>query len=422
MNNRNHNPTNVSEKPGSKGYWRLVLALAWVLCPLAPTPVDAGDLKDFVSDLWGGDGIFLADAGPPFSHAPHFRVASLQGLDELSSALTGNIGFNSFNSVVTGFTLDLETGEPVRTTDSLGPLLAESATTLGEHKLNVGVSFTRSKFDRFEGQPIDNLSLTLDHEDSNEDGVLGPPPPVFDFELDTILVDLDLEITQDVLAVFVNYGVTSNWDVGVIVPIIYMRVEANGFARLIDNSATTDLHEFDVTAGSDNQRSRVKRSKTGIGDVVLRTKYNFVRGVEDMPDMAVSGLLVLPTGDQDDLMGTGETRIQANLLVSKAIKWITPHANIGYEWAPNDSDFNSLRYIVGVDMTPNAVITLATDVLGRWEHSGNGMGDHIVDLAFGVKWNVLKTTLVNWNFRFPLNENEGLRADVVWAVGVEHTY
>jgi len=396
------------------GLW-LMVSFAILFC--GTTQVSAGgDLKNIVTDLYGGDGILL-DPAVAAAHAPHFTASSLQGLDDISSALAGSLGFASFNSVVTGFTLDMETGEPVRTTDSLGPLLAESATTLGQDKLNLGFTFTRSKFKRFDGQGTDSLSLTLDHPDANGDGFLTG------FELDQIFVAINLEITQEVYVMFATYGVTDDWDVGIVIPIITLRATADAFATIVDNSpGPGNVHAFDPTPGADQPRSTIRRSKTGIGDVVMRTKYNFVHDDEELPDMAIGGQIVLPTGDQDNLLGTGETRLKATLIASKDLGWFTPHVNLGYEVAPGDVRLNNLNYFIGFDIAPDPKWTVAFDILGKWEHSGDGIGDRIIDAAIGAKWNIDGTKLLNFYLLFPLNRNEGLRADVVWSVGVEQTF
>ncbi|HEX9872480.1 MAG TPA: hypothetical protein VGC99_28565, partial [Candidatus Tectomicrobia bacterium] len=125
----------------------------------------AGSLKNVVKDLYGGNGIVLQPSPPPFpSHAPHFTASSLQGLETLNTGLTSNLGFFAFNSTVAGFAFDIERGIPVRTTESLGPLLAERAPTLGAGKLNLAFAYTRLDFKRFQGQRLSDLSLTFEHE------------------------------------------------------------------------------------------------------------------------------------------------------------------------------------------------------------------------------------------------------------------
>jgi hypothetical protein len=206
----------------------LVVFLCGLICN--PLSAGAGRLKNVVGDLYGGDGIVLQPSPPPFpSHAPHFIASSLQGLDTLNTALTSNLGLFAFNSTVTGFTFDIERGIPVRTTESLGPLLAERAPTLGAGKVNLGVTYTRLDFKRFEGQRLDNLSLTFEHEDTNGNGVRDTTG-VFSFESDDIHVDLDLEIKEDVFALFATYGLTRFWDVGIVFPIVHVRVRAEAQA------------------------------------------------------------------------------------------------------------------------------------------------------------------------------------------------
>ena len=405
----------------------LILFVVWAIA--SPELASAGGLKDTVKDLYGGDGILLAPPPPGgFNHAPHFQAASLQGLDDLSTNLSSTLGVLALSSSVTGFTFDVELGVPVRTTESLGPLLAERAPTLGARRLNLAFSYANINFKRFDGKKLNNLSLTLGHDDSNVDGRRGPPPPFFDFELDDIRVDLDMKIKQDIFAFFATYGLTNTWDVGLVVPIVRNRVRAVANATIIDNSPTTDVHFFDTAPGSDQPRSTGGGEATGVGDVILRSKYNFLRNYEDWwPDLSVLGQIKLPTGNPDDLLGTGETNFMALLVASRSfgpgsdIHWLTPHFNLGFEWSTKSLD-NNLRYAVGTDARVLPSLTVVTDVLGRWRPRGTGIGDYIVDIALGAKWNPLGTFLINAGIQLPLNRSEGLRPNIIWMLGMEYTF
>ncbi|MEE9519762.1 MAG: transporter [bacterium] len=409
-----------------------VISLLWI----RPEPVVAGGLKDFVADLYGGDGILLGATPPPFpSHAPHFAASSLGGLDSLSAELASNVGQLTFGSTVTGFTFDIERGVPVRTTETLGPLVAERGPTLGAGRLNVAFSYTRLDYKKFDGDDLDDLSLIFSHDDVNGDGVLGPP---LDFELDEINVDVDIEITQDVFSIFATYGLTRTLDVGFVVPIVHIDVRAKALATIVRNSASSPfVHNFDPATGDsciDFDPARPDQCKdesggdaTGIGDVLLRTKYNFLRNQEGWPDLAIFGQVKLPTGDKDDLLGTGETNFLALLVATKSfglgsdIRWLEPHLNFGYELS-TDSDQDNLRYIAGLDARVHPRLTTAIDVLGRWEPNGDPIGNNLVDFAFGVKWNPFRTLVLNGNVLLPVNKDEGLRTDVIWTVGVEYTF
>lgn len=418
---------------GSIGFvsdWPKVVVAVFTLCLIWAYPklANAGQLRNTVKDLYGGDGILLAPPVAGFSHAPHFAVSSLQGLDNLNASLSSGIGILALNSTVTGFTFDIERGVPVRTTDSLGPLLSERAVTLGARKLNLAFSYTNVDFKRLEGKRLDNLKLILRHEDSNGDGRLGPPPPVFDFELDEIRVNLDLKIKQDIFAFFATYGLTERWDVGLVLPIVHTRVKAVANARIIDNSPTTDVHFFDTAPGADRPRSTGGGDKTGLGDVILRTKYNLLRSHDTLPDFGVAGQIKLPTGDHKNLLGTGETDFLALLIASRSFapgaetRWLTPHVNLGFEWTTGSSEQNSLRYILGFDARVHERVTLAIDSLGRWRPKGNGIGDHIIDLAVGAKWNPVANFVLNSGVQLPLNRSEGLRPNLIWTVGLEYTF
>ena len=389
------------------------LVLGFVLCllglPAGPATVSAQGLRDTVRNLYPG-GIRLEPTG----HDAHFTVSSLQGLDSLNAAIAANVGLFALNSAVSGFTFDIERGVPVRTTESFGPLLAERAPTLGVGKLNVAFSYTRIDFSRFEGQPLNDLSLNFHHAP-----VCTPSP--CDFERDEILVRLNLKIKEDVFALFATYGLTPNWDVGVVVPIVHVDIRANAHAEIVRNSSISAIvHQFgphstpaDASAGGE---------ETGLGDVILRTKYNFLRDDPTWLDLAVVGELKLPSGDADNLLGTGKTNVKALLVASKTYGWLTPHMNAGFEWTTAGTEEYNVRYVVGADARVLPSLTVALDVIGRWKPAGNGIGDHIVDAALGLKWNAWRSLIVSGGVQLPLNPDEGLRADVIWTLGLEYTF
>ena len=401
-----------------KGWRVAILTVALLGLPAGLRVAEAQGLKDAVKSLYGGDGILLRPTRPPFpSHAPHFTVTSLQGLDQLNQAISSNLGIVSLNSTASGFTLDIERGVPVRSTENLGPLLAERAPTLGAKKLNLGLFYTRADFKRLAGKDLDDLTLVFTHEDVNGDGTLGTP----EFELDQIDVDLDVDLSQDIVALFATYGITNSWDVSAVIPIVHTRMHVTGIARIVRNSSISRfVHNFDPqgdqpvdTAGGD---------ATGIGDILLRSKYHFYRSQSAWPDLAVAGQVKLPTGDEDDLLGTGETNFLGLLVASRTYGRFTPHVNAGYEATTGSSEENVVRYVVGADAALHPRLTLAADVLGRWAPERSGNGAHIVDFAVSTKWNVWRSLLLDAAVQVPINKDEGLRADFIWTVGVEYTF
>jgi hypothetical protein len=400
------------------------LARVWRVCLLllAATPLSSAhgaDLRNFISDLYGGDGITLDRFGF-FPHDAHFTESSLVELNQLGDGISSSLGAFSFNSTTSSFTFDLQQGIPVSSDGSLGPLLAERAGTIGQGRINFAVSFSRVDFDSFEGTDLDSLSVSLPHEDSNADGQLGPPPGIFAFEFDEVAVAIDATVKQDVLAFYGTLGLTNRWDVGVVVPVVRVEARANAVASIIDNGGGAAFHRFGALGDAANSSSG--GSETGIGDLIVRTKYNFLDGHAMYPDMAVVGQVTLPTGDEDDLLGTGEFNAMGMLVASKTYDSITPHLNLGYEYSTN-SDRSNLRYVAGFDaqLSEKQSLTASTSILGRWQHGEKSSRNYFMDLAVGVKWDPFDAAPINANFILPLND-EGLRSDLIWSVGIEYTF
>jgi hypothetical protein len=60
------------------------------------------------------------------------------------------------------------------------------------------------------------------------------------------------------------------------------------------------------------------------------------------------------------------------------------------------------------------------DLLGSHETDGDGIGENIVDAAFGAKWSPHKNIILAANFLIPVNKDEGLRSDLISTVGIEY--
>jgi hypothetical protein len=77
---------------------------------------------------------------------------------------------------------------------------------------------------------------------------------------------------------------------------------------------------------------------------------------------------------------------------------------------------------VGVDVALHPRFALSGDFLGRWAPERSGNGAHIVDFAVSAKWNVWRSLLLDAVVQVPVNKDEGLRADVIWTLGLEYTF
>lgn len=391
---------------------------------LASGTVSAADLQNFVVDLYGGDGVSLSSQGGPFAaaHAAHFTAESLEAFTLLNSAIASSSGTFAFNSTFTGITFDVASGVPVETQDSLGPLLAESATTLGKGKIDLAFGASRFKYDRIDGQELDHIVLDFPHEDccSFQGGIQRPPPDgvISGFETDLVRVTLDIDLEYSVYAFFANYGLTDRWDVGIVVPVISVDANARAHAEVVPISGTT-VHSF---FGQDElQNSASGGSKTGIGDVVVRTKYNFLRDAGGAPDLSFLAQVTAATGDEKDLLGTGETRYKAGLIASKRYGAFGPHLNVAYESSTGPDYLDNLTYAAGFDVRISPKFTAGLDALGRHNPDQDAVDRTVLDVALSAKWNPFNAVNAPFNAYVivPANRDHGLRSDVVYGVGID---
>jgi len=77
----------------------------------------------------------------------------------------------------------------------------------------------------------------------------------------------------------------------------------------------------------------------------------------------------LPTGDQDNLLGTGATQLLAYAIGSFHVGSFSPHANVGYQWAIHPADGrhqpSQIVYTGGFDVSVGPKLTFVADILGR---------------------------------------------------------
>ena len=82
-----------------------------------------------------------------------------------------------------------ESGLPVRTATSAGPLFAERAQTLGKGHFLMGVGVSGYQFTTIRTTPLNGLVFDFTHSDSDNDGNLGDQ----DFENDVLEVRTNLD-------------------------------------------------------------------------------------------------------------------------------------------------------------------------------------------------------------------------------------
>lgn len=326
------------------------------------------------------------------SHAAHFSadVGGLAALGaSLNEALVTQLATVPVASSSGGFTytFDSATGTFNRASESFGPLFAERAQTIGKGKWNLGFSFISSDYDKLDDLELggQQIEFQLRHADVNGDGTnINPNDPNFHFEGDLIGVKTSVGVDTETTFIFLNYGVTNRFDLGLAIPFVSVDLSASSLLT-IDRLATGNLSPFHVFFEADSltdpsvpgfdaslpPRSQAffssADSASGLGDILLRFKYRF----RDQGSWALAADLRLPTGDEEDLLGSGVTQSKVFLIGSTT--WgeaFSPHLNVGYTFSSGSSDVvedlpDEYNLTLGFDVAVHPRLTLAVDFIGR---------------------------------------------------------
>ncbi|MGH7858841.1 MAG: transporter, partial [Candidatus Binatia bacterium] len=343
----------------------------------------------------------------------------------------------------------LELFEP--STANLGPVFVERPQTLGKGKMDFGFSYLYVDFDQLEGEDLEGLEFRgLSHNDCCRAGNPPPSPGDPSFEIDTADFRYEeFDLTSHVFNFSGTYGVTDAWDVNLLVPVVYTSVDVRGRATL-NNESGSDTHFFETESGTTVEERSFDDEAFGVGDLQLRSKFRFYDA--DALGMATGLALRVPTGDEDDFQGLGDTTLTPYLSAAHGRERLEIHASTGVQINFEDADRSRLRYAGGVTFQLVDRLALLVDVVGNSNLVVDRIGvtvpqfvnapgtseappttipaevrftdnvfTNIIDIAPGLKGS-LSESVVGWVTVFvPLND-DGLRADFIPAGGVQATF
>lgn len=341
------------------------------------------------------------------------------------------------------FTFDPALGTFQRATNTFGPSFAERALTNGRGKLTVGGNWQYSNYTKFNGTDLDSGDITFYLKHADTGGSF--------FEGDVIQTDLSLNVSSNTTTIFANYGLTDVWDLAVTLPIISVDMEARADATVLRlaSGANSPIHTF--PNGSTTEVFRASGSQTGVGDLLLRSKYRF----HSMPGggLALGVDLRLPTGDDENLLGTGAPAFGAQFIGSSTRGRLSPHVNVGF-LVSGEGDFvntpNEFTYTGGVEFEAAPTVSLSADLIGRtlfdvgklqltdnvWNYT-NALGQagstvlteyervdgavNLLTLAVGGKFNVAGNVLITGNLLFSLSDT-GFTAPITPVIGIDFSF
>ena len=188
-----------------------------------------------------------------------------------------------------------------------------------------------------------------------------PSPGEPAFERDTADLFFDqFGIESDVVSLFATYGITDDWDVNILLPIIHTSLEVDARAEL-NNESGTGIHVF--PGGGTEDRRSIDDSKTGVGDLQLRTKYHLLS--RNGFNLASGLNLRLPTGDEDDFQGLGDTTLTPFFSVAQEYGRFDFHLAAGVEINADDTERSRVRYAAGVTAGIIEPLAFLVDVIGN---------------------------------------------------------
>ncbi len=296
------------------------------------------------------------------------------------------------------------------------PSFTMHAGSIGRHKMSVAFNYQNTTFGSLDGIGLDSGQMGfVFHAPSS----LQPQ-----FGNDVLQESLAYRLQRDTGTFSLVYGVTDRFDIGVAVPIVHLQAEGQVTAQIFRAPGSDPAtHYFDVypatpesapgcaTSSIDvptlvrfgqplpdttsqnvpfdmvqlDSRTVYRRcSANGLGDVIVHGRYRFAAlGVQGF---GASVDVRLPTGNKDELLGTGATRTTAAIVWSARVgRRFAPHASVGYTFsfgnssalfndvpgsglAPSPLDLkvpDELDFAVGTDVLVLRRLTAAIDVFGR---------------------------------------------------------
>jgi len=430
-----------------------VLVLAALFAVSNPAYAVAQDkLIQLLPRLFGAAGLTVdSEALLPggVTHSAHFNSSFQQSFTPFNTALATQLAAVPLPSPASGFTYSLDPALGVfkRSTQSFGPILSDRAETIGKKKLSVGFNYQRFSFDSIDGLDLGAMPVVFTHDN--------PAAGTGRDDVVTTSNAIDLKVSQ--FTAFLNYGLTDRMDVSLAIPVVSVDFAATSNATIQRiGTANPAIHFYRTsTGGFGNQATFTNSgSATGIGDVLLRLKATAYR--QGATGIALGGEVRLPTGDEEDLLGSGATGIKPFIVYSSAHERVSPHVKLAYQWngksilagdvigSGDKADLpDQLFYEVGADLGVSKKVTLAVDLLGRRVIDGERLSTetfqaldnrstfpnvrfetgsfNVIDGAVGVKINPGSSLLVDFNLLFKLNDS-GLRDKVTPLLGFEYSF
>ncbi|HZP47781.1 MAG TPA: hypothetical protein VFB07_04570 [Vicinamibacterales bacterium] len=308
------------------------------------------------------------------------------------------------------YRLNPELGTVQRETQTFGPFFVERALTAGRGQASFGITFQQLRFTSLDGHNLRDGSLVTTANQFVDEST--------PFDVDRLSVNINASIAT----LYGNVGVTDRLEVGVAVPMVDLT---------IDGSRTNLYRGRTFTQATASARA------IGVADIVARTKYTVFD--EDGQRIAAAVDVRLPTGREQDLLGTGSTSVKLGAIGSLEQGRAAAHLNAGVTVGGLARE---LDYGAAFGFAASTRATVSAEVIGRWIQDAGALvtvtaphptlqqvdtirlstdssAINAITLVPGVKWNLSSTWVLAANVAVPLT-HAGLTTTFTPFIGIDY--
>jgi hypothetical protein len=340
------------------------------------------------------------------------REAALATSDTISRALLANLATLPVTASSGAFVYRLNPalGTVERATQSFGPFFVERALTAGRHQASVGMTYQHLHFASLDGRNLRDGSLVTTANQFTDESA--------PFDVD----QLSLNIDASMATLYGNVGLTDRVEVGFAAPFLALQ---------IDGSRVNTYRGREFTQATASARA------TGLADLVVRTKYTLFD--DQTTGLAAAVDVRLPTGRQEDLLGSGSTALKFSGIGSIDSGRMSAHANAGVSVGGFSREFS---YGTAVTYAATGRVSVIGELLGRWLDSPghivpvsaphprltgvetvrltpSASSLNILTVVPGFKWNLTDTWVLAGNLTVPLTHG-GLTAPFTPFIGMDY--
>ena len=382
----------------------LLLSLLWLGTAPAAAQETVGEIIDFL----------VTNQGVQTGDFERDRAASEAARDTITRALLVNLTSVPLGSSSSGFLyrLNPQLGTMERATQSFGAFFVERALTSGAGRASFGVSASASAFDR-----LDDLQLT--------DGSLVTVANQFRDEASPFDTEsLTLQVRSTTVTAFGSLGLSDRFEIGAALPMVQL---------------TIDGARENVYRGTPSLQASGEASASGIGDLALRAKYTIASTPRTA--LAAAAEVRLPTGDEENLLGTGAAGYRFLGIGSYDTGRVTLLGNAGLVLGGVSDEVN---FAGAAAFAVRPTVTLSGEVLVRrvaelsrigltasphptidgvdtFRLSAGEPGMTLATAVAGAKWNVTGTFVLGGHVTFPL-VRRGLTAPLTPTLTLEYAF